>query len=504
MKLNSKIILSVFSITSVFIILIFLLIPTNSILDIIENNILKVSIIVAFVVLFLIIMIFIIINSISAPIIKIENTISDINSGIKNKNIDLPTKRNDEIGKIFKELNTCKESLILTSQFASQLKKNKLDFEENEIVKNNIIGKELIEIKENSITIQKENEYRAEENNRTQWYQTGIANFSTMLQQDFNDINSLSEASIKMLVKYVNVEQAGIFILQNKKDKDVLVLEASYAFDKKKNLDIEYEVGESLVGKCAKEQKLIKINNLPEGYTFIGSGLGEDTPKSLLLIPLIFEKKLFGVIELASLHKLPNYKIDLIKDVGERIAADIANIKRKSTSQKLTTQFKKQAEELKEKEKEALKTISELKDAQAEIAKQAKENIGIMNALISVVSVVFYDLEGRIIDINQKNQELFKIKKEDYIGKTHFDFLPEAKEDPKWFIKFWEDIRNGKTRTKEYFIKQDDKEMWLHETFTAIFNENGEPEKVINIGVDITKQKQLELEIEKLKKNDTK
>ena len=43
--------------------------------------------------------------------------------------------------------------------------------------------------------------------------------------------------------------------------------------------------------------------------------------------------------------------------------------------------------------------------------------------------------------------------------------------------------------------------MWLHETFTPIFNKKGETEKIINIGVDITKQKLLELELGKYKKD---
>ena len=504
MKLNYKIIFSILLIAIVFIASIFFLIPFNAIVNYAESNILKIIILSSFIVLFILLLIFIGISNIYIPINNIKHNLSDINSGIKDKKNKLPTKRNDEIGLIYKELNHCKEALILTSKYASKLKQNILDIEDNDTIKNNIIGKELIAIKENSITIQKENEYRAEENKRTQWYQTGVANFSELLQQDFGNINSLSEASIKMLVKYINVEQAGIFILQNKYDKELLVLEASYAFDKKKNLDAEFEIGEGLVGKCAKEQKLIKIDDLPEGYTFIGSGLGEDTPKTLLLVPLIFEKKLFGVIEIASLHQMPEYKTNLILDVGKRIAADIANIQRKDASQKLTQQLKNQADELKEKEKDALTTISELKKAQTEIAKQAKENLGIMNALISVVSVVFYDLDGRIIDINQKNQELFNIKKEDYIGKTHFDFLPEAQENTEWFIQFWEDIRNGKIRTKEYFIKKDDKEMWLKETFTAILNESGEPEKIINIGIDITEQKLLEMKLLKLTQKDSK
>jgi len=490
-----KIILSIFSSALIFVIAGFILIPLQSINDFAEFHILEIAILGILLLSVLLFLIFYNINNTYFPIKRIKNILKDINARRGNLDIKIKQNRNDEIGEISKELLKLNNTISEITNFAIKLKNENFKIDNSKLIANNIIGKELIAIKENLISVKKESKYRTEENEKTQWTQTGIANFSALLQQDFETTTDLSAKAIKMLIKYLKVEQGGIFILQKKNDKDVLVLESSYAYDKKKTLDTEFEVGEGLIGKCAKEQKLLKIENLPEGYTFIGSGLGEGTPKSLLLIPLIFEKALFGVIEIASLHQIPEYKISLIQDVGKRIAADISNIQRKSISKKMTSDFKKQAEELKKKEDESLITISKLKEVQKKVAKQSLENMGVMNALFSVVSIVYYDMAGRIIDLNQKNLELFNVKKEDYVGKTHFEFLSEAKKNPEWFKQFWNDLRMGKTRTKEYYIKHKNKELWLLETFSAILGEDGKPEKVINIGIDITKQKKLEQQL---------
>jgi len=495
-----KIILSILTPALIFIIAGFILIPFQTFNDFAEFHILEIIIFGLVLVSVLLFLIIFNINNIYNPIKKIELVLKKINYRKEDLSLDLKQGKRGSIGEISKELHKLNNTISEITKYAINIKNKEFEKVNNQDIINNIIGKELISIKENLISINKENIQRAEENKKTQWFQIGIANFSTLLQKDFENTAKLSEIAIKMLVKYLDIEQGGIFVLQKKNNKDILVLEANYAYDKKKSLNTDFEIGEGLIGKCAKEQKLINIENLPEGYTFIGSGLGEDTPKSLLLVPLIFERSLFGVLEVASLRKIPEYKLNFIQDIGKRIAADISNIQRKSISKKMTENIKKQAEELKKKEEEALVTISKLKAVQKKVAKQSLENMGVMNALFSVASIVYYDMEGRIIDLNQKNLELFNVTKEDYVGKTHFDFLPEAKENPEWFKQFWYDLKVGKTRTKEYYIKNENNELWLLETFSALLGEDGKPEKVINIGIDITKQKKLEQELLKNQK----
>jgi len=499
MKLRFKIFISILLTAIISVSVFLILIPIDKIIQFIENDIMIFGIIAVSLIILIAIVIFFLINNIERPINRIKLLLKSINSGNLTQKTKLNIKRTDNIGIISKEIILLQETLNNVSQFAEYLKEGKFEELEN-ISTDSIIGKTLNEIQENLLSVEKEKKYTVEENKKTQWFQNGIADFAKLLQQDFESTEDLASASVKKLVKHLEVEQGGIFILHEKEDKNVLILEAAYAFDKKKILDAKFEVGEGLVGKCAKELKTIKIDNLPEGYTFIGSGLGEDTPDTLLLVPMMFENILFGVIEIASLHNIPDYKINLLHGIGERIAAEISNIKTKLLTKTLAEDFKKQAEELALKEKEAEQTISQLQTAKDKIAEQAAESSGIMKALISVASVVFYDMEGRITNINQKNLELFNLKKEEQIGKTHFEILKEAKENPEWFEEFWNDLRNGKIRTKEYYIKNEGKEMWLFETFTPILNNEGKPEKVINIGIDITEQKLLEKQVNKKNK----
>ncbi len=495
MKLRFKIIILILLTAIVISSAFFILIPIQSIIFFIKNNLIIASITSASVIISAALIIFLTIKYISSPISEIKRFLQKMNLGETIKKHKLSVNRTDDIGIISRELLTLNNTLTNASEYAEMLKLGKPDSLDLKINQDPIIGKTLTEIRDNLLSAEKEKKYSIEENIKTQWFQTGIADFSKLLQQDFENTEDLSSQSIRKLVKHLEVEQGGIFILHNKDDKDILVLEATYAFDKKKKLDTEIEIGESLVGKCAKEREVLRIDNLPEGYTFIGSGLGEDTPKSLLLVPMMYENNLFGVIEIASLYKIAEYKIDFIKGIGERIAAEISSIKTGLLTKTFAEDFKKQAEELALKEKEAASTISELQNARDKIAEQATETSGILNALVSVASVVFYDMEGRITNINQKNLELFNLKKKEQIGKTHFEILPEAKESPEWFEEFWNDLREGKIRTKEYYIKYKDKEMWLFETFTPILDSEGKPEKVINIGIDITEQKRLEMQL---------
>ncbi|MCF6365451.1 MAG: PAS domain-containing protein [Bacteroidales bacterium] len=497
MKIRFKIFISIL-LTAIIISSAFLIIiPFESITQFVENNIIIFGIISASSLILISLTIFLLIIDIEKPLSRIKLFIRNINSGKSNQKTKLNTARKDNIGIISAELITLQKTLHNASLYAENLKSGKFEELEKHISSDAIIGKTLSEIQENLISIEKEKKYTVEENKKTQWFQNGIADFAKLLQQDFESTEDLASAAVKKLVKHLEVEQGGIFVLHENGEEKTLVLEAAYAFDKKKILDAEFEIGEGLVGKCAKDLKTIKIENLPEGYTFIGSGLGEDTPETLLLVPMMHENILFGVIEIASLYKIPDYKINFINAVGERIATEIYNLKTKLLTKTLAEDFKKQAEELALKEKETEQTINQLQKAKDKIAEQAAESNGILKALISVASVVFYDMEGRITNINQKNLELFNLKKEEQIGKTHFEILKEAKENPEWFEEFWNDLRKGKTRTKEYYIKNEDKEMWLLETFTPILNNEGKPEKVINIGIDITEQKLLEKQLNK-------
>ena len=61
-----------------------------------------------------------------------------------------------------------------------------------------------------------------------------------------------------------------------------------------------FKPGDGLPGQVAKNKTLLNLSIIPEGYLQIESGLGNSSPKSLLIIPLLLNKETIGIIELAS------------------------------------------------------------------------------------------------------------------------------------------------------------------------------------------------------------
>ncbi len=451
--------------------------------------------------LILTVVIFFISRNITRPLHKTINVLHSIESG----NIDiyesLDTKRKDEIGEMSLSVNKLGTALKNTASFAARIGKGEFDAEYTALGDHDVLGMALIEMRKNLQEAENERQERISDAERRTRFQNGISEIGEIIQRNFDNIEELSFALVKETVKFLEAVQGGMFIIENVDGIEVLKLMASYAYDKKKRLTSTVEIGESLVGRCAKEKNVIHITNIPKGYTFVSSGLGEENPNVLVLAPLIHEQKVFGVLEIASFKHIDEFHIEFLETVGQRIGSVISNMRINEETAGLLEKFKKQSSELEIKEKETSETIENLENAQKEILARESESKGILDAFVSVASVVFYDIDGKITNVNQKKLDLLGVQKEDIIGKTHFDLLDEVKEGLDWFTQFWDDLKNGILKRKESYVKQEEQEFWLEETFIPILDKEGKPKKVINIGIDITKQKLLERELnQKLEK----
>ena len=122
----------------------------------------------------------------------------------------------------------------------------------------------------------------------------------------------------------------------------------------------------------------------------------------------------------------------------------------------------------------------------------------LLQALDYTCLVSEFSPSGMITYINNKNTEVLGGKKEDIEG----TMLPEidymAKNKPKEFKKFWDNLLNGIRQTREFNLTIEGKEVWVSEFFTPITDEHGQVTKIFNIGFDISDRKQKENEMSKL------
>lgn len=108
------------------------------------------------------------------------------------------------------------------------------------------------------------------------------------------------EKALRIVCLKLEASQGAVYITQEQDRQRFIELRASFAYIKPDSQTVRYEYGEGLAGQVAKEGIPANINAVPEGYIKIVSGLGQATPRHLLIMPVKAGKKVVGVVEIAS------------------------------------------------------------------------------------------------------------------------------------------------------------------------------------------------------------
>ena len=138
-----------------------------------------------------------------------------------------------------------------------------------------------------------------------------------------DDIAKYGETLLANIAKTVEIVQGQLYLkdLQT----EVFRFRAGYAFFSE-TTPPEYREGETLAGQVAKNQKLINIDNIPEGYITILSGLGKGSPKHLIIAPIISpDNKTIGIMELASFKPFGIEHEELFSLLGRKLG-EIFNV----------------------------------------------------------------------------------------------------------------------------------------------------------------------------------
>jgi len=128
-----------------------------------------------------------------------------------------------------------------------------------------------------------------------------LAEFIIPRQNIKEDLETFSEKILSNVAKQFEIV-LGIIYLKDEKTLDFIPV-CTYAWASEKP-PAPFKSGEGLNGQAAKNKKVMKLTDIPEGYIKIASGLGEGYPGNLLIVPLLLNKESIGIIELASFKEI--------------------------------------------------------------------------------------------------------------------------------------------------------------------------------------------------------
>jgi CHASE3 domain sensor protein len=215
-----------------------------------------------------------------------------------------------------------------------------------------------------------------EEEEKRLWVTRGLAEFSELIRNHQENIESLAYETVVFLVKYFKAQQGGLFLVHTDEGENTyLELAACYAFDRKKFIKKRIEVGEGLIGQTYLEADTVFLTEIPEGYTLIRSGLGDATPKCLLLVPMKYNDEVRAVIEIAGFNIYEPYQIEFMEKVGEFVASAVASVQNNLVTRKLLEEAQSMAEEMKSQEEEMRQNMEELSATQEEMHRKEQEYI---------------------------------------------------------------------------------------------------------------------------------
>ncbi len=355
------------------------------------------------------------------PIKYINSVFVRLGSGILPDDRHFPFN-NDEIGEMAASADRLIYNLKETSQFAQKIGRGEYKASYTPLSEQDILGSALLEMRNNLATASEEERKRA-------WSTEGQVQFSEILKENSEDILKISDKVISKMVKYLKANQGALFMVENlgsklnaNREEPYLSMVACYAWDKKKFLEQKVYLGDGLLGQAWQEKGKIYLDEVPQDYVMITSGLGEANPKSVLIVPLIHNEQVYGVMELASFNELEYYEIEFVEKIAESIASTVASVRINERTRNLLSESTNMTEQMKSQEEEMRQNMEELEAAQEHIERSQRDAKAKETLLESTNIVLQVNKEFIIQSFNDFSEHKLHYDKADF-NEMSIEFL---------------------------------------------------------------------------------
>ena len=210
---------------------------------------------------------------------------------------------------------------------------------------------------------------------RQQWLQAGQVGLATAMMGD-KSAEQLAESVLSFLASYLGF-QAGAFY---KGESDGFVRAAVIGVPSDAAIPARFDAKDGLLGRVAWTGKPIVVNDVPDGYLTIGSALGRENPRHLVIVPADADDLVNAVMELGFLQPVDDRALELLQQSSGAIGIALRSARFRTLLQDALAETQRQSEEL-QVQSEELRVSNEeleeqgraLKESQARLEQQQVE-----------------------------------------------------------------------------------------------------------------------------------
>ncbi|MFI4909974.1 MAG: response regulator, partial [Steroidobacterales bacterium] len=212
-----------------------------------------------------------------------------------------------------------------------------------------------------------------ERNTEQDWLKTNIAKFSRMLQGQ-RDLVTVGRLLLSEVAPLVNGQQGVMYVMEGMNGSSCLKELASYADGAHEMRDPRFfAIGEGLVGQAAADRRRLLITDLDARTIEVRGGLVSACPRSVIVLPVLYEGEVKAVLELASLYDFTPSQLAFLEQLTDSIGVVLNTIEATMRTEELLKQSQQLAGELQTQQRELQQTNEELATKARLLAEQNVE-----------------------------------------------------------------------------------------------------------------------------------
>ncbi|QKR99340.1 response regulator [Sphingomonas sp. CL5.1] len=189
------------------------------------------------------------------------------------------------------------------------------------------------------------------------WLQSGHVGLGTAVLGDLSEAQA-GDNILAFLARFLGATAGAVFVGDGSRYRRVAV----YGVPADADIVAGFARGDGLLGQVVASGEAMVIDDVPDGYLMIGSALGRDRPRHLVIAPTHADGMVQGVIELGFLRPVDDRVLELLGEVSNAAGIALRSARYRGELQNLLEETQRQAEELQVQSEELRVSNEELEE----------------------------------------------------------------------------------------------------------------------------------------------
>ena len=239
----------------------------------------------------------------------------------------------------------------------------------------------------------------AEELLQQAWLRNGQTRLAEQLLGQ-HGLERLGHSALAFLTSYLDAPVAAFYV---REDDGGLKRVAAHGFTPiSAQVERTFYDAQGLIGHAAAQNQVIQLDDVPPDYLQITSGLGQASPRHVLVVPLHHDGQVTGVVEMAFLRPLVKRDLELAAIMANNIGTALHGAVNRQRLQDALAETQQLNEEL-QVQQEELRTTNEELQEQSRVLSQSQATLENQQAELEQTNV---QLAEQALSLDNKNMAL--------------------------------------------------------------------------------------------------